>query len=100
MGRQKRHDVLQLRLFVAGEDANSRLAREALGRIAQELEGHVELKVVDVFEDYQAALAARIVMVPALVIESPPPRRVIVGSMADEVRVRAALGLASGGRYE
>ncbi len=72
----------RFRLFVAGDEPNSLQARAALQRLCDEhLRGRYELQVVDVFEDYQAAIDQRVIAVPTLIIESPPPRRVIVGSL-------------------
>ena len=85
----------RLRLFVAGQEPNSAQALVSLERVCRErLAGACELQIVDVFEDYQAAIAQSIVAVPALIVEWPPPRRVIVGFLADEPRLLAALGLA------
>jgi circadian clock protein KaiB len=72
----------QLRLFVAGDEPNSLRARATVERLCDEnLRGRYEIQVVDVFEDYQAAIDQRVIVVPTLIIESPPPRRVIVGSL-------------------
>jgi len=74
----------RFRLFVAGDEPNSLRARATLERLCDEnLHGRCELQVVDVFEDYQAAIDQRVIVVPTLIIESPPPRRVIVGSLSD-----------------
>lgn len=86
--------VYRLRLFVAGQEPNSAKALAILSRLHKErLQGCCELAVVDVFQDYQAAIREHIIAVPALVIESPPPRRVIVGSLTNEEQLLAALGL-------
>ncbi len=82
-------------LFVAGQEPNSAQALASLERICQErLRSACELQIVDVLENPEAALARSIVAAPALIVESPPPRRVIVGSLADEARLLAALGPA------
>jgi circadian clock protein KaiB len=73
----------RLRLFVAGDEPNSLQAQAALERLCNEyLRERYELQVVDVFEDYQAAIDQHVIVVPTLIIESPPPRRVIVGSLS------------------
>lgn len=88
----------RLRLFVAGQEPNSVRAMAVLTRLQEEhLKDRCELYIVDVFQDYQAAIDQHIVAVPALVVESPPPRRVIVGSLADEKKLLAALGLPGKG---
>ena len=91
--------VYRLRLFVAGDEPNSRQARATLERLrATRLCHRCELEVVDVFADYQAAIEHRVIVVPTLLIESPPPVRTIIGSLDDEAQLLAALGLNEGGQ--
>ncbi len=86
--------VYRLRLFVAGEEANSRQARTNLERLCEEyLAGRVEVEIVDVLQDFRAALAERVLVTPALVIKQPPPRTVVFGNLSDTSRVLAALGI-------
>jgi circadian clock protein KaiB len=84
----------RLLLFVAGDEHNSRLARENLSRLRDSLPDHVcEVKVIDVLEDYRAALENNVLVTPCLIRpDSTPPLRV-VGSLTDMQRVRAALGI-------
>lgn len=89
--------VYRFRLFVAGDEPNSRQARATLDRLlATHLRGRFELEVVDVFTDYQAALEHRVIVVPTLLIESPPPPRTIIGSLDDGAQLLAVLGLKNG----
>ena len=84
----------RLRLFVANSEPNSVNARKVLLRLCNTyLKDHHELQIVDVYEDYNSAIEHGIMAVPALIIESPPPRRTIVGSLTDEEKVLSALGL-------
>ncbi len=99
-GDEKRGAAIQLRLFVAAGEPNARLAVEALERVAEEHKDRVELNVVDIFEHYQLTIDEHIIAVPALVIDSPPSRRVIVGTMADQAKLCALLGLPTGGGHE
>lgn len=86
--------VYRLRLFVAGDEPNSHQARVALERIlSSHLRDRCELEVVDVFADYQAAIEHRVIVVPTLLIESPPPPRTIIGSLDDPALLLATLGL-------
>jgi len=90
--------LYRLTLFVAGDEPNSRQASEALARLcAGPLADRCEVRIVDVEADYQAALDHGVIMVPTLVVESPPPVRAIVGTLSDEAEVLAALGLAREG---
>ncbi len=86
-------------LFVAGREPNSMKALAFLQRLRDEyLPENCRIEVVDVLEDYSAAVADRIMVVPALLVESPPPRRVIMGSLIEEDRVLASLGVLPKGR--
>lgn len=90
--------VYRLRLFVAGDEPNSHRAKETLSRLCEaHLKDRYEISVVDVLQDYQAALRHRVVAVPTLMVEAPPPERVIVGSLSDEAKVLAALGITEEG---
>jgi len=93
--------IYRLRLFIAGDEPNSVRAREALARLRNERLGpQCEVEVVDVFQDYQAAITHGVSVVPTLKIEGPRGGRTIVGSLRDEAVVLAALGLSptEGGR--
>lgn len=92
----------RLWLFVAGDEPNSVRARTAVARLCDvHLRGRCEIEIVDVYEDYQAAIDHKVIMVPTLIVESPLPRRTVVGSLSDEARVLAALGISEpGGDYE
>jgi circadian clock protein KaiB len=84
----------RLRLFVAGDEPNSAKARSVLARVCEShLRGRYELEVVDVFEDYQAAIDSHVLMVPTLIVEEPPPTRIVVGSFRDVDVLVDALGL-------
>jgi circadian clock protein KaiB len=94
MARRLPAPSYRLRLFVAGGEPNSTRALSTLERLSREtLKGCCRLQVVDVFKDYQAAIKHKVVAVPALVVESPLPRKVIIGSLAEEEKVLEALGL-------
>ena len=51
------------------------------------------MQIVDVFEDYQAAIEHGVIVVPTLIVDAPPPGKTIVGSLTDEEKVLAVLGL-------
>jgi len=89
----KGHDLYRFRLFIAGDEVNSIRAKTNLFHLAQTyLSDRHEIIVVDVMEDYQAALDFNIMAVPTLLVENPF-ERVIVGSLSDEKAVLDTLGL-------
>ncbi|MGB9628830.1 MAG: circadian clock KaiB family protein [Thermodesulfobacteriota bacterium] len=82
------------RLFVAGDEPNSRKAKETIQRFCESrLKGRYRLDVVDVLEDYRSALENNILLAPTLVILAPPPEVKIIGSLNDGRRISEALGL-------
>jgi len=87
-----------LRLFVAGNEPNSAKAKAMLARLCDAyLRNDCQVSVVDVLQDYQAAIEYQVMVVPTLIVEWPPPVRSILGSLTDEDTVLAALGLTKEG---
>lgn len=73
-----------LKLFVAGDAPNSRLARENLRRLqAQAPDAVFDIKVVDVLESPQEALKAGVYVTPALQVIRPAPQTMIFGNLTD-----------------
>ncbi|MBC8264446.1 MAG: circadian clock protein KaiB [Anaerolineales bacterium] len=86
-----------LRLFVAGDERHSRQARENLARLCEgRLKGRYELEIVDVLEDFRAALKDGVLVTPALIVVAPPPRVTILGNLSDTQKVLDALRLTGG----
>ena len=86
-----------LRLFVAGNEPNSRQARENLARLCEgRLKGRYELEIFDVLEDFRAALKDGVLVTPALIVLAPLPRVTILGNLSDTQKVLDALRLTGG----
>jgi circadian clock protein KaiB len=86
---------MQLRLYVAGEGPNSRLARENLRRIlAEHANDPCEVEVVDCMRHPKRALSDGVLVTPTLVRLAPTPAQTIIGTLSDHKRVVAALGLS------
>lgn len=84
----------RMHLFVAGEEPNSRRARENLAAMcADRLSEDCDVEIVDVLENFQAALDMGIYVTPALVITRPEPRVTVFGNLSDTRRLLDALGL-------
>ncbi len=61
----------QMKLFVSGNDKNSREARRSLEQLSQsKLKGVYELEVVDVLQDFKTALEHNVLVAPTLIITS------------------------------
>ena len=83
-----------LKLYIAGDEQNSRLAKDNLTSICDEyLKGRCEIEEVDVLTNFTAALKDRIFVTPTLVLVAPEPRATIVGNLSDTERVISALRL-------
>lgn len=82
----------RLVLFVAGDERNSRIARENLERICREdLQGRCEVRIVDILADFDAAIENNILLTPALQVIEPPVEEIIIGNLSDADIVRSAL---------
>lgn len=88
----------RLHLFVAGDQPNSRQARENLEAICTEyLDDQCEIEITDVLEDFQTALDRGIYMTPALLITEPGPPVTVFGNLRDKDKVMHALGVGGDG---
>ena len=77
-----------LRLFVAGNETNSVLARENLERIVEKSQIDPSLvEVFDVYEDHHTALDNKIFLTPTLLIGLPSTVARVVGNLQDVDRV-------------
>jgi circadian clock protein KaiB len=83
----------RFRLFVAGHEPNSILAEQNLRAICHAyLPNRHHIEVIDVLQDFEAALQAQIMVAPALVVLSPRPIK-LFGALTDEAKTLMALGL-------
>lgn len=86
-------DEYRFRLFVAGDEPNSRIAEKNLRALCLEhLANRHSIEVVDVLRDFETALQAQIMVAPAVVMLAPRPVT-LFGALTDEALVLAALGL-------
>jgi circadian clock protein KaiB len=87
-------EIYTLRLFMADNEPNSKQAQENLKRLQ---ETHLKMphkkEIIDVLEDFQAALENNVLVTPCLILASPLPRVTILGNLNDTERVLAALRL-------
>ncbi len=86
--------VYHMHLFVAGDEPNSRRARENLERLcADHVPGECEIEITDVLVDFQEAIDAGIYVTPALLVNRTESKVTIFGNLSNTQKVLAALGL-------
>jgi circadian clock protein KaiB len=83
-----------LTLFVSGASERSARAVDDATRCCElRLAGHYHLSVVDLYEQSTGVLGGQVLVAPALVRNSPPPVRKVVGDLSNADAVAAALEL-------
>jgi len=81
-------------IAINGDAAITKVIQMPKSLSTTDLEGQVELQVVDIIDEPDLAERDRIVAVPTLVKRLPAPQRQLVGDLADRDRLRAGLDLA------
>ena len=83
-----------LRLYIAGESARSRLAIANLKKICETyIHAGYSIEVIDLVKNPALARGDQIVAVPTLVRKLPQPIRKIIGDLSNEDRVLVGLDL-------
>jgi circadian clock protein KaiB len=82
----------QLRLYVAGQTAKSKVALANLRRLCEShMAGRYEIEVIDLLVTPQLAAGDQILAVPTLVRKLPEPIKKIIGDLSNEERVLIGL---------
>ncbi len=83
-----------LKLYVAGSEQNSQIARKNLKLICDEyLNGRYRIEEVDVLTDFTSAQKDGVFVTPTLILVVPEQRVRIVGNLANKEKVISALRL-------
>ncbi len=91
-------DFWKLRLYIAGQTANSLAALSNVKAICEEhLKGKYQLEVVDLLLNPQLASGDQILAIPTLVRRLPPPLKKIIGDLSKTERVLVGLDLKPAG---
>lgn len=84
----------KLRLYIAGASSLSLRAVQNINDfLEQELKGKYNLEVIDIRQQPLLAIKENITALPVLVKYEPSPRKLLIGDMGDDTRVRKGLGL-------
>ena len=85
-------EVVELRLYVAGQTPKSVAALANLKRVCEEhLPGRHRIEVIDLLQQPARARSDQIVAIPTLVRKLPEPIRKVIGTLADTERVLVGL---------
>ena len=83
-----------LQLFVSGMSQKSMEAIQNAKRIFDEnCAESFELEIIDLYKNPEAAFTHHVVFTPSLIKELPPPKKILVGNLADTEKVIKALGI-------
>lgn len=83
-----------LKLYVAGNEQNSQLARNNLKSICDKyLKDKCRIQEVDVLTDFASALKERVFVTPTLILLAPEPKATVIGNLSDYEMVISALRL-------
>jgi circadian clock protein KaiB len=92
---ETRGDPVELRLYLSSRSTGVTPVVSAVESLIERLpRAHVQLEVVDVFEDPARAKQDRVIATPTLIKASPPPELRLIGSVGDPDAVLRHLGLA------
>ena len=87
-------EVIDLKLYVAGQTPRSKAAFANLKKICEEhLEGRYRIEVIDLMVNPQLARSDQIFAIPTLVRKLPAPVRKIIGDLSQTERVLIGLDL-------
>ena len=84
----------ELRLYVAGNTAKSKLALSNLEKYCEAyLQGKYKIEVIDLLKHPQLAEGDQIFAIPTLVKKVPEPIRKIIGDLSNEAKVLVGLNI-------
>jgi circadian clock protein KaiB len=87
-------ELMELRLYVAGQTPKSLAALTNLKRICADYPGKkYRIEVIDLLKDPKLAHGDQIIAIPTLVRNLPTPMRKIIGDLSDTERVLVGLDL-------
>jgi circadian clock protein KaiB len=87
--------TVMLTLFIAGMGPRSTQAVADIKALRQAYGDLCTVEIVDIYENPGEAAAAQVVAVPALVRNSPPPVRKLIGTLGNIVDAARSLGIST-----
>lgn len=80
-------------LYIAGQTARSQRAVSNLQAVCQENDCDYDLHIIDVLESPEEANKAKVIAIPTLIKEAPPPPTRIIGDLSDRDALKAELNI-------
>jgi len=85
-------EMYRFRLFIADKTPRSTLATFNVKKICEEnLKGHYELEVIDLYQQPQLAKNDDVLAIPCLLRITPSPMRKIIGDMSNAAKTLAGI---------
>ena len=84
---------LRVRLYVAGDAPNSRVAISTVLSVIEQARVEINLEIIDVLSDPERGLQDGVLLTPMLVRSDPPPERRILGNLGDRAKLLDVLSL-------
>ena len=81
-------------LYIAGQTSRSQRAVTNLRQACEKSGNNYELSIVDILESPELAEQAKILAIPTLVKEAPPPSRRIIGDLSNHEVLINELGIS------
>jgi circadian clock protein KaiB len=92
--KSKATELVELRLYLAGQTPRSMAALANLKKLCKEhLAGKYRIEVIDLLKNPQLARGDQIIAIPTLVRRLPQPIRKIIGDLSNTERVLVGLQL-------
>jgi circadian clock protein KaiB len=89
-----KEEILQLRLYVAGQTPKSILALQNINAYCKEhFDGKYTIEIIDLIKSPQLAAGDQIFAIPTLVRRVPKPIRKIIGDLSDKEKVLVGLNI-------
>ena len=83
-----------LSLFVTGSTPKSLRAIQNIRALCEEmLNGHYELKVIDIYQHPEQVKPEQIIVTPTLLKKQPRPLRILIGDLSNRDRLLLALDI-------
>ncbi|RWH82163.1 MAG: circadian clock protein KaiB [Mesorhizobium sp.] len=86
-----------LRLYIAGDTSGARRALESRLRMVEELNGRIEIEIIDILLHPEEAEKAGILATPTLSDDSATPPRRLIGDISNIALVLDYFGLSQQG---